>query len=220
MADDKEPIKQRARQEATDNQISQGDTAKTQNNVRDDQMSPVKSLTEVVNVGAQPRSTIDDMIEDLALRQALEMPVVRDPKGDTCVYIDAPPKQPEQGADAYERYTRRSREPFIVNSEALTRMNSPVIAKMFGPTEQYRTIRRRKLFNKLPIGVRFVIDLTPPSEGEEAVSLTASLCCSEGVRRWYQSHCIWRISPQQVGGEEEYTSIMSQQAVSSTSQTT
>lgn len=41
----------------------------------------------------------------------------------------------------------------------------------------------------------------------EAVFLTTELCCSEGVRLWYQSNTIWNVSKTLVKGEEEYSSV-------------
>lgn len=47
----------------------------------------------------------------------------------------------------------------------------------------------------------------------DAVFLTTELCCSEGVRLWYQSSQIWNTSKTLVKGEDEYSSG-SQRAVS------
>ena len=41
----------------------------------------------------------------------------------------------------------------------------------------------------------------------DAVFLTTQLCCSEGVRLWYQSNQVWNVSKTLVKGEEEYSSI-------------
>ena len=41
----------------------------------------------------------------------------------------------------------------------------------------------------------------------DAVFLTTELCCSEGVRLWYQSNQIWSVSKTLVEGAEEYSSV-------------
>ena len=156
-----------------------------------------------------PRVTIDDMIGKLASRNTAELPGFDDPQGDTWIFIDAAPQQPEQDHLDYEHYVKRCATPFRLTKETLMRLNSPVINSAFGPTAQFRLLRRRKLVDKLPEGIKYVIDLTPPSEGEDAVWLISSLSCSEGVRLWYRSATIWDISSRLVGGEEEYTSVRS-----------
>ena len=155
----------------------------------------------------QNRVNIDDRIKDMTMKAALELPLVHDLQGDTFVYIDAPQRQPEQDQLDYERYIKRYENPMLMQREILTKY-SPGLAKLFGPTQQYRVLRRRKLANKLPNNVKYVIDLTPPSEGEDAVFLTTELCCSEGVRLWYQSNHIWNVSKTLVKGEEEFSSLL------------
>ena len=113
----------------------------------------------------QNRISIDDRINDLTMQAALEMPTIYDPQGDTLIYIDAPQRQPEQDEREYERYIRRYQAPMLMKKDTLTKY-SPGLAKLFGPTQQYRFLRRRKLANKRPDNIKYVIDLTPPSEGE------------------------------------------------------
>lgn len=111
------------------------------------------------------RVNIDDRIHDMTMQAAVELPIVHDPQGDTFVYIDAPQRQPEQDEYDYERYIKRYINPILMKKDTLTRY-SPGLARLFGPTLQYRFLRRRKLAHRLPSHVKYVIDLTPPSEGE------------------------------------------------------
>lgn len=113
----------------------------------------------------QNRVNIDDRIHDMTMQAAIELPIIHDPQGNTFIYIDAPQRQPEQDEYDYERYIKRYDAPILMHSDTLTRY-SPVLARLFGPTLQYRFLRRRKLANRLPSHVKYVIDLTPPSEGE------------------------------------------------------
>ena len=153
----------------------------------------------------QNRVSIDDRINAMAEKAAVELPTVYDPMGDTLIYIDPPQRQPEQDEDDYQHYIKRYTNPMLMKKHTLTRY-SPGLAKLFGPSQQYRFLRRRNLANKLPANVKYVIDLTPPSEGEDAVFLTTELCCSEGVRLWFQSNKIWNVSKTLVEGAEEHSS--------------
>lgn len=161
------------------------------------------------------RINLEDRIKEMSLQAALELPFMRDPTGDTWVYIDPPPKQPEQDHFDYARYTRRYETPMLVRKATLLKHCTPDptvefnLETLFGPSAQFRTIRRRKLSDKLrdSPNVKYVIDLTPPTEGDDAVYLTTELCCSEGVRLWYQASDIWSVSRSLVGGNEEYTSM-------------
>ena len=154
MQSDDDDQDQRAMQEAIAVSLQSGDS----NHQNADELDPPVHT-------CQNRVNIDDRISDMTMQAAIELPVVRDPQGDTWIYIDAPQRQPEQDEHAYERYIKRYKDPILMQKDTLTKY-SPVLAKLFGPTEQYRFLRRRKLVNKLPSNVKYVIDLTPPSEGE------------------------------------------------------
>ena len=171
-----------------------------------------EAIGSVKEAGQPPkqRLSIEDRIKDMALRAAIELPVVRDPRADTWVFIDPPQKQPEQDQHDYEHYIKRYEAPLAMRKDTLVKY-STVLERMFLPTAQHRITRRRNLVKQLRNfpNIKYVIDLTPPTEGEEAVYLTTELCCSEGVRLWYQAREIWKVATMLVGGEEEYTSVKS-----------
>ena len=153
------------------------------------------------------RANIDDRIKDIALRAALELPWISEPGADTWVFIDPPPIQPEQDMVDFARYVKCYERPICMKKETLTSF-SPVFTKYFEPTAQFRVKRRRNVVRALQSEsyIKYVIDLTPPSEGEEAVYLMTELSCTEGVRLWFQASDIWRVAQTLVGGEEEFTS--------------
>lgn len=148
--------------------------------------------------------TIEARIEDLSRNLETEVSPRSDMQGDTYVYIDPPPRQPEQDQIRYERYIERYKNPIVMQSKMLISLNSPFFNKLFGSTHQYRVIRRRGLVDKLPDSIKFVIDLTPPTEGDEAVYLTTELCCSEGVMKWYQAGQRWGIGKAMIGGGDDH----------------
>ena len=102
-------------------------------------------------------------------------------EGDTLVIIKYPNNQP-----AYDAYGFQLKDLHRVHSEKLLATNSKVFKEKIESTWlQHRAAKRAGVLNNLPEGIRFVIDLTPPEEGEEALQLTAELCCSEGIREWH-----------------------------------
>jgi hypothetical protein len=120
-------------------------------------------------------------------------------EGDTLVYISYPGDSKCFDSTGFEI----SPSPHRVHSKRLLDTGSKIFEKLLGPTNQHRTIRRKKLFGNLPYGVKYVLDLTPPDEGDEAVELTSELSCSLGVRLWYKSADLCGVSNNLVGGEDE-----------------
>lgn len=93
----------------------------------------------------------------------------------------------------------------MVNSENLLKTGSKVFARLLSEPEQAR-IRRRKGYTEdgdLPKGVKYVLDLTPPDEGDEAVELISELSCSLGLRQWYSAALRCHVSNRLVGGEDD-----------------
>jgi len=152
-----------------------------------------------------PPANIDDIIKDLASKMALEAPRLNVPNGDTWIFIDPPPQQPEQDNDTYELYVERCQAPKVMHSASLLALNSPFFEKAMGPTAQHRVLRRRGLVSKLPSQIKYVLDLTPPSEGDEAVYLLSELCCSEAVTKWTIAGKLWQLSKSLIGGPEEHS---------------
>ena len=149
--------------------------------------------------------TIEQMIKAMALDVAMRYPVLNDPRGDTYVFIDAPPKQPEQDLFSYQNYCERSRVPIIIKSSTLGALKSPVFDKLLGPTSQYRVKRRRGLIGNLPDS-NYVLDLTPSTEGDDAVHLLTQMCCPESVRKWRIAGNLWPISTTLIDGQEDFSS--------------
>ena len=92
----------------------------------------------------------------------------------------------------------------LMKSSTLLALYSPYFEKAFGSTSQYRVLRRRGLVGKLPVSIKYVLDLTPATEGDEAVHLLSEMCLPEGVRKWAIAGKLWPISKSVIGGKEEY----------------
>ncbi|KAI5463275.1 hypothetical protein BGZ63DRAFT_353181 [Mariannaea sp. PMI_226] len=124
-------------------------------------------------------------------------------EGDTLVFIDYPQNQkhPTRQTDC-NGITYKSQE-FRVHSENLLKTNSAKFAEMLGPTYQFRVQRRRKLVNKLPTGIKYVLDLTPPSEGDELVCQVAELSLTPGIINWWGASILHRVDSWLVCGHDD-----------------
>lgn len=149
-------------------------------------------------------ATIEQMIDNMALDVAMKIPVLNDTDGDIYIFIDAPPKQPEQDHISYQNYRERSRIPIITKSTTLRALNSLFFDRALGPTSQYRVKRRRGLIGNLPNHINYVLDLTPSTEGEDTVHLLTQICCPESVRKWRIAGNLWPISRTLIEGQEDF----------------
>ncbi|KAI9801794.1 MAG: hypothetical protein M1825_003167 [Sarcosagium campestre] len=143
-----------------------------------------------------PVAELDDRIEELQRKIDLSLPKLNFADGDTLIFID-PPSRVEVGDPSYVRF----KAPLRIHSERLLATQSKVFKDLLSPTRQYRLTRRRNCW-PLPPGIKFVLDLTPPEEGDDAVELTSNLCCPMGVRKWYKSSTRFRVAEALVCGVE------------------
>ncbi|MCJ1399862.1 hypothetical protein MMC11_003065 [Xylographa trunciseda] len=172
----------------------------------DNHLSPPTDL--VIHVKMTPsRPNIDDYIAEMQQTRAIDLVRLDMPDGDTFVFIDAPAQQPDQDDYTYAQIQARYFDPFRVRSSTLKSLNSPFFDAQLSPTAQFRALRRRKLVNNLPCDIKYVIDLTPPNEGDDAAKLTANLSCKLGVRQWGLSSGRWNISAGLVGGQDELSRL-------------
>ncbi|KAJ2973988.1 hypothetical protein NQ176_g6289 [Zarea fungicola] len=108
-------------------------------------------------------------------------------EGDTLVFVDFPAVR--NGKIAYDcsGLAYRSQK-FRVHSSKLIATGSSKFIDMLKPSHQFRAQRRRNLVNKLPDGIRFVLDLTPPGEGDEMVFQMTELSLTPGIIKWWSSY--------------------------------
>ncbi|KAL9013960.1 MAG: hypothetical protein Q9173_001374 [Seirophora scorigena] len=170
---------------------------------------PAPDTSETRNGAPQtpspPHQTIDDRIKEMVMGNPVDLPWVDDSAGDTWVFIDPSAQQPEQTDQMYQAYVQRYEKPLTIRSTTLRQLRSSFFNERLGSSFQYRTIRRRGLMNRLPSQIKYVLDLTPPTEGDEAVWLMSELCCVEGLRNWSQAEARWKVSETLVGGHDEFT---------------
>lgn len=119
--------------------------------------------------------------------------------GDTLVIIRFPNDQKAYDATGFEIATKH-----LVHSKHLLDTGSSVFKDMLSNEwQQHRAKRRNNLIGNLPSGVEYVIDLTPPEEGPEALTLTSELSCPEGMLQWYKAVERCEVSKDLVGGLDE-----------------
>ncbi|KAL2009374.1 hypothetical protein VTN00DRAFT_7568 [Thermoascus crustaceus] len=137
-----------------------------------------------------------------AVSDNLCMPLLLLDDGDTLVYIEPAPQSEPEGTSpstASKSYTA----PHRVRSQSLLGTGSEFFRRMFEPRYQTRVLRRRGLTGNFPKGIKYILDLTPPSEGDDAVIFMTELSCPMGVRIWAQSQQRWQLPLSCVGGQEE-----------------
>ncbi|EXL87356.1 hypothetical protein FOPG_01598 [Fusarium oxysporum f. sp. conglutinans race 2 54008] len=124
-------------------------------------------------------------------------------QGDTLVFIDYPVHH--RGVLDYtdcNGIVYKSQK-FQVHSSKLLETGSPKFAELLGPTYQFKIQRRRKMVNKLPDGIKYLLDLTPPSEGDELVFQMTELSLTPGIIKWWSSYILNGVDPFLVCGHDD-----------------
>ncbi|EAW06800.1 uncharacterized protein ACLA_084950 [Aspergillus clavatus NRRL 1] len=119
---------------------------------------------------------------------------------DTLVFIDTPP----QPSSASILPTSTESIPHRIHSEKLLEAGSPFFKRLFNLRTQSRVIKRRALADRMIDGIKYAIELTPPTEGEEAVLTVTELSCPLGIRTWARAQSRWGLPLSCVGGADEY----------------
>ncbi|OJI96640.1 hypothetical protein ASPVEDRAFT_36037 [Aspergillus versicolor CBS 583.65] len=90
-----------------------------------------------------------------------------------------------------------------IHSWKLLATGSAVLRQLFDPKVQERNIKNR---GGLPEGIRYIIDLTPPSTEDDAVLHLTELSCPLGIRTWAAARDRWDLPPQCVSGVDIHSS--------------
>ena len=157
-------------------------------------------------------SKLDKIIAELQQNVRWGLPRLNDANSDTLVFIDPPARLPGLGEGTWREVVKHYSRAFRMRSQTLKDAGSPFFDNLLGPTNQFRVKRRRNLVgnNAMPDDIKYVIDLTPPTEGEEALNLILDLSCPIGVRKWGLARRRWNIAATLVSGQDEFTNIDAQ----------
>jgi hypothetical protein len=116
------------------------------------------------------------------------------------------------GERAYDAYGFPLSEFHRVHSEKLLATGSKVFKEKLGNKWlNHRAAKKAGAFPTIPDGIKYFIDLTPPEEGDDALELTANLCCSPGVRHWFTAQSRLGVARNLVAGRDETTMPPDQQ---------
>ena len=167
---------------------------------------------EITKVPSSPptppkRRDIDDCIAEISARRFRELPHFGEFYGDCLIFIDPPsPLETDTNEQRKSVVNTHYCKPFRIDSKKVRALNSPYLRKRLGPQNQEAILRKRGLRNdELPPGVKYVLDLTPRTEGDEAVRYMMDLSCPPGVLLWGLSVGRWDVSPGLAGGFDEFT---------------
>ena len=90
-----------------------------------------------------------------------------------------------------------------VHSDKLLATGSKKFKELLSEWPQSKFKRRNGYASGLPTGIKYILNLTPPDEGDEAVELTTELSCSPGIRHWYSAERRCKVSVEVCGGKDE-----------------
>ena len=149
--------------------------------------------------------------ESTVLRLNNEFAVLTCQDGDTLLYIGPPPQTLSESQTWDHAYIQNHFNlPHRVHSSKFLCLNSKKFNDLFGP----RSIRTERRFRKEGImsrvsteGIKFFVDLRPPTEDEEAVVLLTSLTCTKGVLAWHTAQDKYGLSSLLVAGHDDSSSI-------------
>jgi hypothetical protein len=135
----------------------------------------------------------------------MALPLLLFPDGDTLVYIDP---APEDGPQCLPKPTVVHR----IHSERLLATGSDYFKRRLEPRQQTRIRKQRGFANILPDGVKYFLDLTPPTLEEDAIISMTELSCPIEIRTWANSKHEWDLPHQCVGGIDE--TVMVEEVIS------
>lgn len=134
-------------------------------------------------------------------------------EADTLVFIDPSPEGPQA-----RRPWSTPTVPHRIHSEKLLATGSTYFQRMFSFSCQARMISRQGLTNALPIGIRYVLDLTPPMLDDDALVLLAELSCPRSIREWASKKNLWGLPDSCVGGLDEMEALEASKSTASADQ--
>lgn len=120
-------------------------------------------------------------------------------EGDTLVYISYP------GGITFNDFKGLPQpyKIYRVSSENLMDLRSSKFDRMLEDRAQFWARKRKGFLHYLPEGIKYVLDLTPSEEGDEAVEVVSELSCSAGIRNWYKAEFRCDVPSELVCGNDD-----------------
>ncbi|KAJ5256780.1 hypothetical protein N7478_012884 [Penicillium angulare] len=156
---------------------------------------PNPELQEVTNEPAPTRSFANLWTPEQ--KPKLSTPLLLFNDGDTLLFIDSGP------ARQYCTTARGPTIPHRVHSEKLLATDSAYFTRLFQQRSQKRFRKQRGYEDRLPDGIKYVVDLTPETLDEDAVIILTEVSCPMTIRTWASYQYLWDLPYPCVGGEDE-----------------
>jgi hypothetical protein len=175
-----------------------------------------QSALEFSKQGQLHTEPISPELESFMLYQGIELVQLLAPDADTLVYIGAPPQQADQTYDTYARIAAHFANFHKIHSKNVLSSGSAKLERLLGQSSQFRIERRLRKQGILPGGkphdIKYLLDLRPPSEDEDAIFLITELSCSKGILTWFKAQKKYDIPRTMVCGQDD-ASLLSKQSV-------
>jgi hypothetical protein len=153
----------------------------------------------------------EKMMQSQILRLNNEFGILNFPDGDTLAYIGPPPRTLTE-IQTWDRAYFQNHFSLLhrVHSSKFLSLNAKRFNDLFGPRSVRieRRFRMERILSSVSTeGIKFFVDLRPPTEEDEAVLLLTSLTCTKGVLKWHTAQDKYCISPLLVAGQDDSSSI-------------
>lgn len=179
----------------------QSDTLRSVDRDMDDEPLPIP----------KPLDGLDKCILQLQLRlSTLREPVLN---ADTLIYLGRLGIKDEAMEKELKVYF--TKQPILVERSRLFALNSQYFTKFLGPfyqSKRWKSLQPLISDCVLPQSIEYIINMTPETEGMEAVEAIQNLSCPPGVLEWKESNKRWSNSMKLVGGLDENDGVSTVEA--------
>ena len=135
-------------------------------------------------------------------------------KGDTLVFVDVPTSHKDSRCLVSCDGVVPASQMFRVHSEKLLALTESEFPQMLdNEIYQARVKRRRKLEPDVMEGIKYLLDLTPPREGDDLVFQMTELSLTPGIINWWNANLIHKIPTALTRGHDDICACRQRRAV-------
>ncbi|CAG9997862.1 unnamed protein product [Clonostachys byssicola] len=133
-------------------------------------------------------------------------------EGDTLVYVDVPSLPEDQRMKTTCGGITPASQHFLVHSSNLFALSDSKFPQMLdNAIYQARVKRRRKPTEDQLQGVKYLLDLTPPTEGDDLVFQISELSLTPGIIKYWSAKALFSIDQELVTGHDDVCPCSSDQ---------
>ncbi|KKY14923.1 hypothetical protein UCRPC4_g06578 [Phaeomoniella chlamydospora] len=161
--------------------------------------------TEFIPMDQSKQPQRDTTVDGVVLRLGVEVEMMNFADADTLVLIGEPPRVNGQSSASYDRIRAHYAIHHKIHSQKLIAMGSAKFEKLLSVDKQTRLQRtlKRVLPEGKPPGIKYILDLRPPNEDEEAILLLTELSCTSGILQWNKVADHFSVSPLMKDGQDD-----------------